>query len=147
MVAVENFQTEPVVLTKMGVEEVTHAIQNNYSVANEAFQNKDIGRIADLMSPDFSGIGPEGQSLNRDQVLESVNGQFKNLESITFPREIEEIKIEGESAIAKVRGVFAATDKGGSPVEIDVFNEDVWHHGPSGWTMVRSKALDATVQH
>lgn len=122
----------------MDESEVLQALTAIYDEADRAFQQKDLGKIADIMSPDFKGTSAEGKQVDQKSVLQVLATEFEQLNDFSFPRTITALRVNGNLATAAVEGVFQVRLRDGKMVVRRKVAEDVWTHGSAGWQMLKS---------
>lgn len=71
-------------------------LETKYKAAENAFINKDIDAVANLMSPEFIGFDENGIRKTRDDVLESVRNQFETSNIISWPRKVTNLSTDGD---------------------------------------------------
>jgi hypothetical protein len=116
-------------------------LQAIYESIAEAFERRDLDGVMKFIGPDWEGEA-NGKIVTREDLKGHVEGQFRDLTDIHWPRTVSLPRADGDRLTVRAAGIYRARKAGsGEPVEMDLTNDDTWVRTDSGWQNVHSRAI------
>lgn len=128
---------------------VRTTLQRNYDAFTRAMQKKDIAGWRRLLTPDFRAKRPDGTVANRAEAERDISGTMMSMTSLTWPRKIEKLEVNGNRAVATVRGRLTGITKGSDgrthKMQFDGITRDTWIHTKGVWKLETSELKESKV--
>lgn len=123
---------------------VRKALQANYAKFGAAFHDDKPQVMASLMTADSTLTTPDHQTWKRDRILADFKQQMAHMKDATWRRTITGLKVEGNQAMATVKGTFhgAFTGRDGKShtFDLDSLTVDTWVRAGGGWKLKHADA-------
>lgn len=126
---------------------VQSALNSAYAAQNKAAEDKNIEGFMNTLAPDFTGKTPQGQSLNRAQVRQSMTTLFANATHLSGQTTIQTVTVKGDKAYLTVKehDVLVATNPRNQQIMTivdDDVDADVWRNVNGTWKEL-SESVDS----
>lgn len=117
------------------LDDVTKSLTQYSTDWSEAIKSGDASKVVDLFAPDFMYQSGSGEIVNRDQIINDINGNANPIESY----ELKDIKVHlyGKD-LANVTGAFNTkwVDNSGEEQLYQTRFTNVWKKNPGGWQCI-----------
>ena len=130
-------------------ETIKAQIAENYLLWQEAYKNKDAGRIISFESPDFTRVSLEGSVSSKDKADENARELLHVIQKVHGARmEIKKLRIEPNRVVILSNLFLDANMRLGDPVRRVVITgqaRDIWVQYDGIWMLKRTEHLGLTI--
>ena len=88
---------------------VRKILDANYKAVSAAMEHNHIDTVAAMLTDDFIVVSPEGQKVNKSQIITQFRALAGNLHDAKWVRKIKSLTLQGNLAIVIVDGNFRGT--------------------------------------
>lgn len=122
------------------MDEVKRELESLYAQIEEAFKKKDLKTVDQFLTSDYSVTKPDGQTLNRAELMAGFQSQFDTMDLESWERHITAIERVGNDVATTAHGEYIAVNRDTKePICFDTDAVDTWTKTDQGWKVRHSR--------